>query len=99
MDAPERALLLPLIEASLALMRLSCERLLVLGSLFVAYVLFRVPPAPARALVRLNGFLSSSFETVILCRLVGVWGGDGAHAAYHWGCRQIGPSSTPRQVV
>ncbi len=61
---PKHRALVPLVECALALMRLSCEKLFVLVSVFVAYLLFRELPAPARALIRLNARLSAAFQKV-----------------------------------
>lgn len=47
-------------------MRLACERFFLLASLYVAYVAFREPPPFVRALVRINGALSASFQFAIL---------------------------------
>lgn len=64
-DAEHRALI-PLVESALAVMRLSCEKFFVLVTLFVAYLLFRQPPAAAWWLIHLNGWLSMAFQRVIL---------------------------------
>jgi hypothetical protein len=51
---------------ALALMRLSTEKFFVLLSLYVAFLLFRVPPRAAAALVVLNARASSAFARLIL---------------------------------
>ena len=57
--------LVPLIEGALAVMRLSCERFFVLASCLAAYLLFRDDaPHFARALIRLNDRLSTTFQRV-----------------------------------
>lgn len=55
MTDPEHLRLIPLVEAALALMRLSCEKFFVLVSVYVSYLLFRDPPGEAmRFMIRLN---------------------------------------------
>ena len=61
---PERMRLLPRVELALALMRLSCEPYGVLLSLFVAYLLFREPPAGARFMIYVNSCVSQFIQTV-----------------------------------
>jgi hypothetical protein len=51
---------------ALALMRLSTEKFFVLLSLYVAFLLFRVPPRAAAALVALNARASSAAARLIL---------------------------------
>lgn len=58
--------LIPLVESALAVMRLSCEKFFVLVSMYTAYLAFRHPPRPARALIRLNAHISAAFQRVIL---------------------------------
>ena len=67
MRAPEHADLIPLVEAALAVMRLSCEKFFVLATVLAAHLAFRdAVPRHARALIRLNHRLSSAFQRVIL---------------------------------
>jgi hypothetical protein len=66
LQADDHRALIPLVESALALMRLSCEKFFVLLSLFVVYLIFREPPAPAIWLVQMNGRLSNLFQRVIL---------------------------------
>ena len=67
MRAPEHAELIPLLEAALAIMRLSCEKFFVLATVLAAHVLFRGrAPRAARALIRANHRLSAAFQRVIL---------------------------------
>lgn len=55
MTDPEHLRLIPLVEAALALMRLSCEKFFVLVSVYLSYLLFRDPPGEAmRFMIRLN---------------------------------------------
>lgn len=52
---PQHRALIPLVEATLALMRLSCEKFFVLLSVYVSYLLFQDPPSlAARWLIRVN---------------------------------------------
>ena len=60
----EHMALVPRVELGLALMRMSCEHFWVLASLFAAYLLFREPPAAARAVIRLNAFVSTCIQGV-----------------------------------
>lgn len=57
---------IPLVEVALALMRLSTEKFFVLMSLYVAFLLFRVPPRPAAYVIALNAKISSAFARLIL---------------------------------
>ncbi len=51
----EHLRLIPLVEAALALMRLSCEKFFVLVSVYVSYLLFQDPPGEVmRFMIRLN---------------------------------------------
>lgn len=60
MTDPEHLRLIPLVEAALALMRLSCEKFFVLVSVYVSYLLFRDPPGEAmRFMIRLNARYAS----------------------------------------
>lgn len=75
---PERMALVPCVELSLALMRLSCEQFWVLATIFLAYLLFREPPAPARAVIFMNSVISQGIQTVSLgrvhnCEGYGLW--------------------------
>ncbi|GIL76693.1 hypothetical protein Vretimale_8764 [Volvox reticuliferus] len=63
---PEHRALIPLVEAALAIMRLSCEKYFVLVAIYVAFLLFRDPPRPARAVIRLVARVSGVFQKVIL---------------------------------
>ena len=58
--------MIPLIEATLAMMRFSCEKFFVLLTVYVNYLLFRNPPQAARMLVRINSSLSSIYQYVVL---------------------------------
>ena len=54
-----------LVEAALAVMRLSCEKLFVLVAVFVAFLLFRDDvPGYARVLIRTNHHISTIFQRV-----------------------------------
>jgi hypothetical protein len=75
---PEHQALTPLVEAALAVMRLSCEKYFVLLSVFVAYLLFKDMPRGALHVVRLNARLSSAFQKVILYSFPAVCWGYGA---------------------
>ncbi|WIA09118.1 hypothetical protein OEZ85_008530 [Tetradesmus obliquus] len=66
MQEPQHRATIPLVEMALALMRLSTEKFFVLLSLYVAFLLFRVPPRAAAALVALNARASSAFARLIL---------------------------------
>jgi hypothetical protein len=66
LQEPEHRATIPLVEMALALMRLSTEKFFVLLSLYVAFLLFRVPPRAAAALVALNARASSAFARLIL---------------------------------
>jgi hypothetical protein len=68
MRSAEHRELIPLVEAALAVMRLSCEKFFVLASVLAAYLLWRDDvPRPARALIRLNHRLSTLFQRVRTC--------------------------------
>ena len=63
--SPGRSEAIILVEAALAVMRLSCEKLFVLAAVFVAYLLFRDDvPGYARVLIRMNHRISSLFQRV-----------------------------------
>ncbi|KAK9806487.1 hypothetical protein WJX73_002224 [Symbiochloris irregularis] len=65
--SPGRSEAIILVEAALAVMRLSCEKLFVLAAVFVAYLLFRDDvPVYARVLIRINHRISTLFQRVIL---------------------------------
>jgi hypothetical protein len=65
MRSREHRELIPLVEVSLAVMRLSCEKFFVLISVLAAYLVFRDDvPRPARLLIRLNHRLSTLFQRV-----------------------------------
>lgn len=57
---------IPLIEAALAVMRLSTEKLFVLLSLYVAFLLFRVPPPQVARLIGINARISNAFARLVL---------------------------------
>lgn len=57
---------IPLIEAALAVMRLSSEKLFVLLSLYVAFLLFRVPPPQVARLIGINARISNAFARLVL---------------------------------
>lgn len=57
---------IPLIEAALALMRLSTEKFFVLLSLYVSFLLFRVPPPQVAKLIGLNARISNAFARLVL---------------------------------
>lgn len=65
-QTPRHRTLIPLVEAALAVMRLSCEKFPVLLSLYVAHLLFWEPPPWAAALVAFNGRLSGAWQRVVL---------------------------------
>lgn len=58
--------MIPLIEVTLAMMRLSCEKFFVLLTVYVNYLIFRKPPKAARRLVKINSTLSAIFQHVVL---------------------------------
>ena len=65
MASVEHQELVPLVEVSLAIMRLACEKFFVLISVLATYLLFRdEAPRPARLLIRLNHRLSVLFQRV-----------------------------------
>ncbi|CAK0750091.1 hypothetical protein CVIRNUC_001963 [Coccomyxa viridis] len=67
MGSAEHKELVPLVEVSLAIMRLACEKFFVLISVLATYLLFRdEAPRPARLIIRLNHRLSVLFQRVIL---------------------------------
>ncbi|PNW80246.1 hypothetical protein CHLRE_08g383800v5 [Chlamydomonas reinhardtii] len=66
MKDPEHRSLIPLVEAALAIMRLSCEKYWVLLAIYLAFLIFRDAPRPARLLIRLIARVSSAFQRVIL---------------------------------
>ena len=69
MGSAEHKELVPLVEVSLAIMRLACEKFFVLISVLATYLLFRdEAPRPARLLIRLNHRLSVLFQRVCCCR-------------------------------
>lgn len=57
---------IPLVEAALALMRLSTEKFFVLVSLYVAFLMFRIPPRSAAIVINFNARISSAFARLIL---------------------------------
>ncbi|KAK9818153.1 hypothetical protein WJX72_007878 [[Myrmecia] bisecta] len=67
MADPDHRELIPLVEAALALMRLSCEKFFVLISVFAAYLLYKDKvPRRARAMIRMTHRLSTFFQKSIL---------------------------------
>eukprot|EP00878_Enallax_costatus_P010980 GHUV01011468.1.p1 GENE.GHUV01011468.1~~GHUV01011468.1.p1 ORF type:complete len:683 (+),score=193.36 GHUV01011468.1:1250-3298(+) len=66
MREPEHCMSVPLIDAALALMRLSTEKFFVLLSLYVTFLVFRIPPKPAAYLINLNARISSAFARLIV---------------------------------
>lgn len=63
----EHLRLIPLVEAALALMRLSCEKFFVLVSVYVSYLLFQDPPGEVmRFMIRLNARYGFCFCGVLL---------------------------------
>ena len=59
-----------LVEATLAVMRLSCEKFFVLASVLAAYLLFRDEvPYVARAAIRFNHRISTWFQRVSFCTI------------------------------
>ena len=70
MASAEHQELVPLVEVSLAIMRLACEKFFVLISVLATYLLFRdEAPRPARLLIRLNHRLSVLFQRVRIVML------------------------------
>ena len=68
MQHPRHRELVCVVEAALAVMRLSCERYFVLLSVLATYLLFRDRvPRPARQLIRLNHQLCRLFQRVSHC--------------------------------
>jgi hypothetical protein len=63
---PNHRLSIPLIEAALALMRLSTEKFFVLLSLYVAFLLFKTPPPAVARLIGLNARISNAFARLVL---------------------------------
>ena len=72
MQDVEHKTLVPLVEAALAIMRLSCERWFALLGVYLCYILFRDPPPAARAVVRFVARLSRVFQRAILLSFPGV---------------------------
>ena len=69
MGSAEHKELVPLVEVSLAIMRLACEKFFVLISVLATYLLFRdEAPRPARLIIRLNHRLSVLFQRVSALR-------------------------------
>ncbi|KXZ41740.1 hypothetical protein GPECTOR_299g810 [Gonium pectorale] len=65
-EDPEHRSLIPLVESALAIMRLSCEKYFVLLAIYLAFLLFRDAPRPARAVIRIVARVSATFQKVIL---------------------------------
>jgi len=63
---PQHRLSVPLIEAALALMRLSTEKFFVLLSLYVSFLLFRIPPRYVATLVWVNARVSNALARLVL---------------------------------
>lgn len=57
---------MPLIEAALAVMRLSTEKFFVLLSLYVAFLLFRTPPPAVARLISITARVSNAFARMVL---------------------------------
>ena len=72
MRDPEHRSLVPLVEAALTIMRLSCERWFALVGIYVAYLIYRDPPPHARTAIRAIARLSRTFHRVILLSFPGV---------------------------
>jgi hypothetical protein len=63
---PNHRLSVPLIEAALAVMRLSTEKFFVLLSLYVAFLLFRTPPPAVARLISITARVSNAFARMVL---------------------------------
>lgn len=63
---PNHRLSVPLIEAALAVMRLSTEKFFVLLSLYVAFLLFRTPPPAVACLISITARISNAFARMVL---------------------------------
>lgn len=72
MQDDEHQTLVPLVEAALAIMRLSCERWFALVGVYLGYLLFRDPPPAARAVIRVVARISRIFQRAILLSFPGV---------------------------
>lgn len=66
MRDPKHSALVPLVEAALTIMRLSCERWFGLVGVYVGYLIFLDPPPVARKLITVVARLSRVFQRGIL---------------------------------
>jgi hypothetical protein len=82
MRDPEHRRMVPLVEAALAIMRLSCERWFGLVAVYLGFLLFRDPPPAARAAVRAVARCSRAFQRAILLSFPAVCWCYGAGAVF-----------------
>jgi hypothetical protein len=105
MQDPNHRLSVPLIEAALALMRLSTEKFFVLLSLYVAFLLFRTPPPHAAELIGINARISNTFARLVLYSFPAVCWVYGAGVLFsslvsgvHTGSRELQQASTHKTM-
>lgn len=72
MRDPEHRSLVPIVEAALTIMRLSCERWFALVGVYLGYLIFRDPPPFARSIIGFIAVLSRTFHRLIILSFPGV---------------------------
>ncbi|KAL4437436.1 hypothetical protein ABPG75_004575 [Micractinium tetrahymenae] len=82
MRSPEHHRLIPLVEASLAIMRLSCERFFSLLAVFLGFLLFRDPPPAAQVAIRVVAAFAAVFQRMVLYSFPAICWAYGAGALF-----------------
>ncbi|PRW60537.1 hypothetical protein C2E21_1293 [Chlorella sorokiniana] len=74
--------LIPLVELSLAIMRLSCERFFSLLAVFLGFLAFHDPPPAARRAIRVISLFASVFQRLVLYSFPAICWAYGAGALF-----------------
>ncbi|EFN60184.1 hypothetical protein CHLNCDRAFT_133698 [Chlorella variabilis] len=74
--------LIPLVEISLAIMRLSCERFFSLLAVFLGFLLYRDPPRYAQRLIRAVAAIAAVFQLLVLYSFPAICWAYGAGALF-----------------
>ncbi|KAL4421914.1 hypothetical protein ABPG77_005198 [Micractinium sp. CCAP 211/92] len=82
MRSPDHHRLIPLVEASLAIMRLSCERFFSLLAVFLGFLLFRDPPPAAQRAIRVVAAFAAVFQRMVLYSFPAICWAYGAGALF-----------------
>ncbi|PSC68550.1 E3 ubiquitin-ligase synoviolin [Micractinium conductrix] len=82
MRSPDHKRLIPLVEVSLAIMRLSCERFFSLLAVFLGFLLFRDPPPAAQRAIRVVAAVAAVFQRLVLYSFPAICWAYGAGALF-----------------